>query len=198
MRPSTGATLGRRGAINGNQRRVCMKTTDHRILVTGASSGTSAVLCSSFVEAGNHVIACGRRKELFIELSAKNDGVSYRHCELRDNGAIRELATELGPQIGILINCAEISQELSLTDHADLDAQLNEVDINLKGIFGWFTRSFPDLPAGERLPSSTYPPRSPLFRMRDFPSTARRRLVCTPTREHSGINLPQPMCACLN
>ncbi|WP_044007035.1 SDR family oxidoreductase [Jannaschia sp. CCS1] len=111
-----------------------MKTTDQTILVTGASSGIGAVLSTSLAAAGNRVIACGRREEPLHDLSAKNDGIGYRLCDLQDNDAIRELAAELGPQIDILINCAGISQELSLTDQGGLDAQLKEVDINLNGV----------------------------------------------------------------
>lgn len=111
-----------------------MNTADQTILLTGASSGIGAVLSTCLAEAGNRVIACGRRESPLQKLARKHNNISYRICDLQDNVAIEVLAAEVGPKIDILVNCAGICQELSLTDNTDLDAQLKEVDINLNGI----------------------------------------------------------------
>lgn len=111
-----------------------MKTTDQTILVTGASSGIGAVLAAYLGREGNRIIACGRNEERLKHLAAQDDRISYQLCDLQNGEAIAELAREFGPRVDILINCAGMSQELSLVKEADIAAQLTEVDVNLNGI----------------------------------------------------------------
>ncbi len=110
-----------------------MKTTNQTVLITGASSGIGAVLCAHLADAGNRIIACGRRESPLHELAQKHRNVSYHLCDIRVDSAVAKLADEFGPEIDILINCAGISNEVSLVNSVDLANQLAEVDINLNG-----------------------------------------------------------------
>ncbi|GAB5481433.1 MAG: hypothetical protein Pars92KO_11900 [Parasphingorhabdus sp.] len=110
-----------------------MKTTNQTILITGASSGIGSVLCAHLADAGNRIIACGRRETPLQKLAEKHGNVSYQLCDIQDDIAVTELADEFGPHIDILINCAGVSNEVSLINDTDLASQLAEVDINLNG-----------------------------------------------------------------
>ncbi len=101
------------------------------ILLTGATSGIGAALCSMLLAQGHRVIAVSRRASRMEPCSA----LTPVDCDLSDPGAVRAaMATILSrhPETGIVINNAAVQHARPLTDPAfDPADAIDEANVNL-------------------------------------------------------------------
>ena len=55
-----------------------MKISGNTVLITGGATGIGYAMAESFLEAGNEVIICGRRKERLLEAQKKHPESPYQ------------------------------------------------------------------------------------------------------------------------
>lgn len=122
-----------------------MRTNGHTILVTGGSSGIGEVLAIHLQRAGNTVIVCARDPKKLALMHAAHPKIETHVCDISNPDQINALYKSVGSRVSILINNAGITQELSLCDDADLDKQINEIDINLTGLLRMIHTFLPSL-----------------------------------------------------
>lgn len=122
-----------------------MRTDGHTILITGGSSGIGEVLAIHLQRAGNTVIICARDAKKLAMVQAAYPEIETYVCDICNPDQISELHKSVGGRVNILINNAGITQELSLTDGADLQKQIDELDINLTGTLRMIHAFLPSL-----------------------------------------------------
>jgi 3-oxoacyl-[acyl-carrier protein] reductase len=100
------------------------------VLVTGGTSGIGYAIASAFVNAGANVIVTGTRPEpgdYELDLS----GFSYRPLEVRDRGAVEELAAAFD-RLDVLVNNAGANFPDG-KDEWDPDGFAAALDLNVQG-----------------------------------------------------------------
>ncbi len=116
--------------------------TDHRALVTGATSGIGRATALLLVRAGARVLATGRRNEALQALRADANGApGTLHVlagDVTDDAYRERLAAEAGERLGgldLLVNAAGIiaSANWESTGLEDWDLMM---DVNLRAVFG--------------------------------------------------------------
>src|SRR5207302_9894021 len=75
------------------------------IVVTGGGSGLGAEMARRFASLGAHVVVIGRRKEKVDAVAAEIGGTAYS-CDIRDFGAVQEVAARVGSVDGLVNNAA--------------------------------------------------------------------------------------------
>ena len=114
-----------------------MKTTGNTILITGGATGIGLALVRSFLEAGNEVIICGRKKERLAEAKSALPQLTAMVCDVADEEARRGLAEKVRsghPKLNILINNAGVQRPIDFRQGpGPLLKGESEIDINLKG-----------------------------------------------------------------
>ena len=107
------------------------------ILVTGGSKGIGKEIVKKLHAQKATVIACGRETESLDQLAAEVPGVHVAVCDvtrLEQVKALKEFCRHVVGRIDILINNAAIFRRFDILDEAyGLDAQVQEIDINLVG-----------------------------------------------------------------
>jgi uncharacterized oxidoreductase len=112
-----------------------MKLTGNTILVTGGASGIGLALARRFLDAGNTVIACGRREDKLREARERHPGLATRVCDVAQPGhreALIRWAAKEHPAFNVLVNNAGIQRRLRLSDQEDWAATREELAINLE------------------------------------------------------------------
>ena len=113
-----------------------MQTSGNTILVTGGSSGIGLGLAHAFVEAGNEVIVCGRRKDALEALKTKLPAV---HILVADTGSSADRqrlfteATTRFPALNVLVNNAGIQRKVDFKKGEAWAETASEIAINLEG-----------------------------------------------------------------
>ncbi|MDH4222696.1 MAG: SDR family NAD(P)-dependent oxidoreductase [candidate division Zixibacteria bacterium] len=110
-----------------------MKIKENTILITGGATGIGYALASAFLEAGNQVIICGRRKDKLKEAEKKLSGIQVRICDVTDFVACVELIEWMKknhPSFNMLINNAGIQQILDFKQKVPVEAISNEITTN--------------------------------------------------------------------
>ncbi len=104
------------------------------IVVTGGGSGLGAEMARRFASLGAHVVVIGRRKEKLDEVVAQIGANATAHsCDIRDFGAVQEVAASLGPVDGLVNNAA--GNFLSAAEDLSSNGFKTVVDIVLNGTF---------------------------------------------------------------
>lgn len=111
-----------------------MKLSGNKILLTGGASGIGLGLTERFLQEGNTVIICGRRKELLDETAARHPGLITRVCDLSSEGerrALYEWVAAEHPDLNVLVNNAGIQQWMRIGDLDFYDRAEEEVNTNV-------------------------------------------------------------------
>lgn len=94
-----------------------MQLSGNTVLITGGASGIGCALAERFLQAGNTVIACGRRGSKLAEAAAKLPGLHTRVCDVsseRDRLALAEWLKVEFSELNVLVNNAGIQQRIDL------------------------------------------------------------------------------------
>ncbi len=111
-----------------------MKITNNTVLITGGATGIGLALAEVFLQADNHVIIAGRRKEKLLEAQTKYPQLHIKVCDVAIPGqrqALVDWAIENFPHLNVLVNNAGIQRQIDLTKGAEelIDGE-DEISIN--------------------------------------------------------------------
>jgi len=106
--------------------------------ITGATSGFGSAIARRFLQAGNHVVITGRRKERLIPFQKEfGDRVAVVHADICNQTAMQQAIDALPEpfsNIDILVNNAGLALGLETADEAFLDDWNTMIDTNIKGL----------------------------------------------------------------
>jgi 2-keto-3-deoxy-L-fuconate dehydrogenase len=103
-----------------------------RALVTAAAQGIGRASALAFAREGAHVIATDVNAEKLAELAGV-PGIEARRLDVRDDQAVKHLATEIGT-IDILLNAAGYVHHGTVLDCSDEDWEFS-FDLNVKSMY---------------------------------------------------------------
>ena len=113
-----------------------MKIQGNTVLITGGATGIGFSLAQAFVEAGNHVVICGRREAKLREVKSKLPQVHTRICDLSKEDKrtlLYEWVSSNFDDVNILVNNAGIQRMIDLKKGInELSAGEDEIEVNLK------------------------------------------------------------------
>jgi uncharacterized oxidoreductase len=114
-----------------------MNITGNTVLITGGASGIGLALAERFLNAGNEVIVCGRRREKLNEAKQRLPQLHTRVCDVADETDRKSLFTWVTsefPELNVLVNNAGIQQRVNLLKpNSDWSHYQQEIAINLEG-----------------------------------------------------------------
>ncbi|MEC0266351.1 SDR family oxidoreductase [Paenibacillus anseongense] len=94
-----------------------MKLSGNTILITGGSTGIGLAFAERFIEAGNIVIVCGRRKDVLQHAKEKSPNLITRVSNLdieSERVALFDWVTANYPEVNVLVNNAGIQQRFNV------------------------------------------------------------------------------------
>lgn len=106
-----------------------MRTSDHRVLITGGAKGIGLALAKRFHSSGNTVILVGRDHAALQEAANLLPGAQTHVADIANPKDRLEVVAKYG-DVTILVNNAGIQLNGSLSDMSDADIQ-NEIEVNL-------------------------------------------------------------------
>jgi NAD(P)-dependent dehydrogenase (short-subunit alcohol dehydrogenase family) len=110
---------------------------DRTIVVTGGGTGLGAEMARRFAALGAQVAVLGRRKEKLDEvvasIAAAGGKASAHSCDVRDSGAVQEVAARVGAVDGLVNNAA--GNFLAAAEDLSSNGFKTVVDIVLNGTF---------------------------------------------------------------
>ena len=112
-----------------------MKLSGNKILITGGASGIGFALAERFINEGNTVIACGRRKDVLDEAAVKLPGLITIQADLSGPEGREELFNKIKMDhndTNVLINNAGIQQWMKVTDENFIQRAKDELAINVE------------------------------------------------------------------
>jgi uncharacterized oxidoreductase len=92
-----------------------MKMNGNTVLITGGASGIGFALAEAFLNAGNEVIVCSRRKDKLLKAQEKYPALIVRECDVSDGSSRDSLVswvTENYKNLNILVNNAGIQNDI--------------------------------------------------------------------------------------
>lgn len=110
-----------------------MQTTGNTIVITGGTSGIGLAFAQKFMELGNKVIICGRRKERLDRISAEHQGIETFVCDVANAGDRERFVADVlrqFPETNVLINNAGVQLLADMTKPVDLSRVNLEVETN--------------------------------------------------------------------
>lgn len=112
-----------------------MKVSGNTVLITGGGSGIGLALAEAFVERGNEVIICGRRKRVLNAVQARLGKIHVRACDVtraRSRMALVDWVLSEFKQLNVLVNNAGIQRPVDFLKGArDLSMADDEISTNL-------------------------------------------------------------------
>ena len=130
-----------------------MEFAANTVLITGGATGIGFALAERFVQAGSHVIICGRREHKLKEAQSKYPQLHIRVCNVADPAertALFTWSTESFSGLNILVNNAGIQQRIELQKKPSWETLDKEVAINLEAPIHLSTLFIPHLMKLER------------------------------------------------
>jgi short-subunit dehydrogenase involved in D-alanine esterification of teichoic acids len=131
-----------------------MRTTDHKVLITGGSTGIGLALARAFHERDNAVLICGRRAERLAEAENALPGLHTVQADIARDDDLKRLVDTVEEALGgltLLINNAGIqfNDEYPTAEPRQVTAHVEqEVAVNLTGPIKLTTMCMPLLKAG--------------------------------------------------
>ena len=126
-----------------------MKLTEHKVLVTGGSTGIGLAIAKAFSELDCHVAICGREPVKLEKAKSIVRNVETIQCDLERPEAIAHLLTDVNNRLGglsLLINNAAIQKNYVFPGR-DLQLSISdvnqEVQINLLSLINLSVASLP-------------------------------------------------------
>ncbi|MEO1053182.1 MAG: SDR family NAD(P)-dependent oxidoreductase [Bacteroidota bacterium] len=110
-----------------------MNLTNHKILITGGSSGIGLAMARRLKALGNHIIITGRNRAKLEEAGQKYD-LDIFQCDLAENEDILALVKATKnqhPDLNILINNAGIQYNYSFEEGVPFEMIDHEIGVNL-------------------------------------------------------------------
>ena len=111
-----------------------MRTSGNTVLITGGATGIGFALAEAFVNAGNKVLICGRRRAKLEEAEAKLPQIRVRQCDLsrtEDHESLYSWVKDESEDLNILVNNAGIQRAVDMREGAsDLLQGEDEVRVN--------------------------------------------------------------------
>ena len=111
-----------------------MKTNGNTVLITGGATGIGFALAEAFVNEGNKVLICGRRKAKLEEAQQKLPQMHVRQCDLAkqtDRESLLNWVKDQYEGLNILVNNAGVQKAIDLRrGAADLLQREDEVQVN--------------------------------------------------------------------
>lgn len=122
-------------------------------LVTGASSGIGAAIARELHRRGNHVILVARRADRLNELAAefgmRSSVVPADLSRREDRADLPGRVAALGLTVDVLVNNAGLAV-MGTQQHADPEAELNVVEVDVAAVADLCIRFLPDMVARGR------------------------------------------------
>lgn len=112
-----------------------MKLSGNTILITGGSTGIGFGLAERFVQEGNTVIVCGRRKEALEEAARKIPSLIVYPCDVAveaERIRLFNLVKDSHPGLNVLVNNAGIQQWMKVSDTDFYTRAKDEIAINVE------------------------------------------------------------------
>jgi uncharacterized oxidoreductase len=95
-----------------------LDVTGNTVLVTGGATGIGFALAEKFVEAGNEVIVCGRRKSKLLAAKRQLPTLNIKQCDVAvefERKTLLTWTTTHFPDLNVLVNNAGIQREFDFT-----------------------------------------------------------------------------------
>ena len=112
-----------------------MNISGNTILITGGASGIGKALSVRFLDRGNEVIVCGRRRDVLDRLKSEIPQIHTIESDVSSpeaRVALYEMVTGQFPESNVLVNNAGIQRRVDLTQAEDWDKTRAEIAINLE------------------------------------------------------------------
>jgi uncharacterized oxidoreductase len=128
-----------------------MQLYQHRVLITGGSTGIGLALAKALMARGNLVAICGRRLDKLEAAHSALPGLHIIQCDLTDPAAAELLITQAVEALGglsILINNAGTQNNFSFatTDaHHAVAQSIAEIQVNLTSLVALTAHALPHL-----------------------------------------------------
>src|SRR5271157_4944077 len=115
-----------------------MDISENTVLITGGATGIGYAMAESFLEKGNTVIICGRRKERLLEAQKAHPDLHIKVCNVSEEPDRKELVAWISANFGnlnVLVNNAGVQRDIDFTKGIDdfLNGE-NEIRINLESL----------------------------------------------------------------
>lgn len=112
-----------------------MKLSGNKILITGGASGIGFSLSERFINEGNTVIACGRKKDVLDDAAGRLPGLITIQADLSGPEGREKLFNKIKMDhndTNVLINNAGIQQWMGVTDDNFIQKSKDELAINVE------------------------------------------------------------------
>ena len=124
----------------GKGQEITMRVSQHKVLITGGSTGIGFALARAFRERSNEVMVCGRRVNKLTEAAVQIPGLHTVQCDVARENDLERLVDAVGEKLGglsVLVNNAGIqfndlygqTKPQTLLEHVD-----QEIGVNLSGL----------------------------------------------------------------
>ncbi|MGZ8177436.1 SDR family oxidoreductase [Williamsia sp. SKLECPSW1] len=154
-----------------------MSMTGRTIVIPGATSGIGRALAVALHDAGNTVIAGGRRRALLDDLAAEHPGIETVVVDVADPASIAAATADVldrFPQTDTLVTMAGFAEPEDLTTGDFVDASARMVTTNILGtvrLVGAFTEHLTQLGSGTIVTVSSGLAFTPLAPMATYSAT---------------------------
>lgn len=111
-----------------------MKLANNKILITGGATGIGLGLTERFLQEGNTVIICGRRKDILDTVVSKHPSIIAKQCDLAKETDRVELFNWISrnhSDLNVLVNNAGIQNWMAISDDNFYEKASTEIITNV-------------------------------------------------------------------